>query len=61
MSSRWLTPAQAAEFICVSKRCLARWRDQVSGPPFSRKGKIVRYDSVKLQAWMERSEVRTAS
>jgi hypothetical protein len=45
----------------VSVRTVEGWRHDGSGPPFVQVGKGVRYDPVKVQAWLgEREGTSTA-
>jgi Helix-turn-helix domain len=47
----FLTAAQAADLLNISKVSLARWRIKGSGPPFSKFGRAVRYERSTLFDW----------
>ena len=53
-----MTPAQAAQFLCVSEDYLRDHRKRKSGPPYSQPAsKIVRYMRPDLIAWLNRSRI----
>lgn len=47
-----LTAAELARELKVSRRTLARWRSQGTGPPFVRAGRSPRYRWADVQAWL---------
>ncbi|WP_298325795.1 helix-turn-helix domain-containing protein [Asticcacaulis sp.] len=50
-----VTPAEAAEYLKVSPRTLARWRITGDGPAFrALSPQVVRYDRASLRAWLEK-------
>lgn len=50
-----VTPAEAAEYLKVSPRTLARWRITGDGPAFRvLSPQVVRYDRASLRAWLEK-------
>jgi excisionase family DNA binding protein len=50
-----LTAAELARELKVSRRTLARWRSEGSGPPFVRVGRSPRYRWADVQAWLRAS------
>lgn len=49
-----ITPTEAAEYLKVSARTLARWRITGDGPPFRPlSSQVVRYDRTDLCTWLE--------
>jgi excisionase family DNA binding protein len=50
-----LTAAELAAELKVSRRTLARWRSEGSGPPFVRVGRSPRYRWADVQAWLRAS------
>jgi len=51
MSTRFLTPEQAAEILNVQPQTLAKWRMLGEGPPYSKFGRAVRYPDGPLYEW----------
>jgi hypothetical protein len=55
-----LTEQEAAEILGVSVRTLKSWRygerRWVQGPPYSKVGRGVRYQSEALRAWLKANE-----
>lgn len=60
---RYLTPAQAADYIGASVSYLAKARSEgnrdghTPGPPYSKIGKVVRYDLEDLDDWIRANKV----
>ena len=56
----WLTPEQAAAYLCLSKLTLTDWRCNGTWPVYHKAGSLVRYHIADLDAWMVSSakEVR---
>ena len=53
LSSRLLTPAQAAELLGVPEGTLAQWRSQRRGPAFIKlEGRLVRYRARDLDSYI---------
>jgi DNA binding domain, excisionase family len=51
---RWLSPAEAAEYLGCSKNFLDKDRQsRTHGIPYSRLGRYVRYDRHELDAYLE--------
>jgi len=50
-TSRWLTRAQAAEYLRVSVRTLDNLREHEDLPATHLIGRIVRFDRLALDAW----------
>jgi predicted DNA-binding transcriptional regulator AlpA len=48
----WLTTGEAAEHTKLSESLLEKARCNGSGPPYSKKGKSVRYLKSDVDAWM---------
>jgi hypothetical protein len=49
-----LTAAELARELKVSRRTLARWRKEGTGPPFMRAGRSPRYLWRDVQYWLAR-------
>jgi predicted DNA-binding transcriptional regulator AlpA len=59
MNKRFLSRAEAAEFLGLRPQTLANFSWQGQGPPFVRISlRCVRYDPDELMAWMKAREVR---
>lgn len=62
VEQRLLTTNQAAERLGLSRRTLESWRLTGNGPQFRRIGpRLVRYDSVDLQAFVDAQVQRSTS
>jgi hypothetical protein len=61
LEQRYLSTAQAALYTGYPESTLEKWRVQGKGPPWSKApgSKHVRYDKLKLDAWMEANERRS--
>jgi hypothetical protein len=53
-NSRWLPPKETAAYLHVSEDCLQAWRSARKGPPWSKVGKVVRYDVYDLDNFLKR-------
>jgi len=51
-SGRYCTEQKAASYLDVKVSTLRDWRFRGSGPPFSKLGRLVRYDFAALDQWM---------
>lgn len=49
-----LTEQTLSKQLHVSLACLRRWRVERRGPVFIRVGRLVRYDSHDVEAWLSR-------
>ena len=49
---RYCTEQKAASYLDVKVSTLRDWRFRGSGPPFSKLGRLVRYDLSALDEWM---------
>jgi excisionase family DNA binding protein len=54
LSNRWLTTAEAAEYLSLSQSHLNKLRCIGGGPRFSAATRAIRYNRSDLDAWMER-------
>lgn len=52
MKDRFMTGKQLAELLHVSVRTLEGWRLKGGGPPFARFGKVVVYDKIDVDLWI---------
>jgi excisionase family DNA binding protein len=52
-----LTPEEVAVVTGLSRETLAQWRSQKRGLPYLKIGRVVRYDSAEVQAYLERCRV----
>ena len=53
VQKRWLTTAEAAQHLNCSKDFLNKDRAQLRRIPFSRLGRVIRYDVFDLDAFLE--------
>jgi len=58
--TEYMTTAQAAEYLGLSRYTLSAWRKDDSGPPYCRFGVAVRYAKRDLDAWAAANRVRTS-
>jgi len=49
----WMTEAGVAQSLGISKVTLYSWRAQAKGPRFTKIGRLVRYRSSDVEAWLE--------
>lgn len=61
VTSEWLVPRMAAQYLMVSVSTLAKWRCYGGGPAFSRVGRSVRYHRTELDLYLEARTVRNTS
>jgi len=57
---RWLNPSELKEEFGIEKSTQSKWRMKSSKIkiPFSKIGsKIIRYDRIKINIWLEKNEV----
>jgi hypothetical protein len=59
--AKWLTPAQAAAHVSLSKQRLARLRLSGTGPEYHKIGRSILYDLAALDDWMARHRRRSTS
>lgn len=52
MLARYLTTAQAADFLNLSRFTLEKWRSRAVGPPYIKLGARVRYRLGDLEAYV---------
>jgi len=57
IKSKFLTEDQAADAVRHSRRTLIRWREQGTGPAFTRLGRRIVYRRDTLESWMRGQEV----
>lgn len=58
----WLRPAEASQFLGISRSTLAKMRLRGDGPPYSKAGpRIVLYDRDELLFWLHRRKRRSTS
>jgi len=57
-TSAFLTESQAADYLCISKKTLQRWRFNRKGPTYTKlNNKLIRYHQVNLEEWMKEQSV----
>ncbi|ADK83488.1 DNA binding domain protein, excisionase family [Desulfarculus baarsii DSM 2075] len=49
----FLATPQAAELLGISRKTLEKWRLVGGGPSYCKVGRLVRYTSDDLQAWLD--------
>jgi excisionase family DNA binding protein len=49
----WMTEARVAASLGISKVTLYSWRARAKGPRFTKIGRLVRYRSSDVDAWLE--------
>lgn len=59
MTRLLLSTPKAAEYMDLSPRTLETWRGLGRGPRFRKVGRLVRYDPVDLDAFLDASYVET--
>lgn len=52
---------QAAEYLCVKPNTLEIWRVQGAGPTYKKIGRLVRYSTTDLDAYLEAQSRRSTS
>ncbi len=57
----WLDTHGAAAYLSVTRKQMEHWRSAGGGPPFSRLGRLVRYQRAQLDAWMAGRQVRSTA
>lgn len=60
ITPRFLTAAQVAVYIGSTEGTVRVWTSQRK-IPFIKKGRLVRYDRLAVDAWMQRDAVKVAS
>lgn len=54
--TQYMTEAEAAQFLSLSKRTLQAWRMKQMGPPFHKlENRLIRYKAEDLQQWLDDS------
>ena len=56
-NARLLTTDEASRYLGLRSQLLVQWRYDRKGPPFHRLGRLVRYDVILLDAWLEEQKV----
>lgn len=56
-----MMPGDAAAYLGVSHKTLAKWRDSGIGPQYVRLEKRVRYSKRDIMVWVESRKVRSIS
>jgi excisionase family DNA binding protein len=51
--SEWMTDAMVAERLGISRPTLYAWRMTAKGPPWLKLGRLVRYKTADVNAWLE--------
>jgi hypothetical protein len=54
-----LSPEELAQILGVKPQTLARWRVNKNGPPYSKLGKIIRYNKVDLIDWLNKHKYQS--
>lgn len=52
ITSPWMTPKEAAEYLKTTVRTLQHYRTKKSGPHYEKRGKVIRYNIEDLDRWM---------
>ena len=55
MTPGWVTPKAAADYLQVSESTLYALRRAGDGPPYAKRGQLVRYSIEDLDAWMRQN------
>jgi excisionase family DNA binding protein len=61
MTPEYLDTAATAELTGISKSTLEKWRVAGNKIPFIRAGRLVKYDSEDVRAWMAGRKVQSTS
>jgi excisionase family DNA binding protein len=56
-----LTEREAASVLAVSQRTLQKWRLTGDGPPYAKVGRLVRYSTADLDAYVAQGRRRSTS
>jgi len=56
-NKRWLSPDEFEKEFGISKSTQAKYRLEKNKIPFSKIGKFIRYDRIKIDKWLESNEV----
>lgn len=59
MTSPYLTPRKAAEYLLASENTLAQYRSEKRGPAYIKRGNRIVYTVEDLDAWMRSNRVET--
>lgn len=51
----WMTPAECAAHVGVSRNTLGTWRARGEGPPHVKVGQVVRYERAAVDQWMRKN------
>ena len=58
VSKKFLSEDDLSAKLGIAKQTLSNWRHtRLAGPPFVRVGRLIRYDSDAVQAWLEENTV----
>ena len=57
----FITAQRAAEILELDVGTLAKWRWLRKGPPFYKRGRVVRYLEDELRAWMKDGRAQTSA
>jgi hypothetical protein len=57
MTSPYLTPKAAAEYVLSTENTLAQYRSEKRGPAYIKRGNRVVYTLADLDAWMQANRV----
>ena len=61
-SSAFLTESKAAEYLCISKKTLQRWRFNQKGATYAKlNNKLIRYHLPDLDEWMDQQSITHGS
>ena len=58
-SKKYLSPKEVEELFNIPATILEKWRYRKVGPEYLKLGKLVRYQTAEVEAWIERHKVRT--
>ena len=59
MQDKILNERETADFLNCSVAALRRWRQEGRGPSYYRVGKLIRYGSGDIEAYLESQRVET--
>lgn len=54
---RWITQAEAAELLGITRKTLGVWAEAGRGPTYHRIGGLRRYTAADVQAYLDRTRI----
>jgi predicted site-specific integrase-resolvase len=61
IGKKLLKPAEAADYLSVAVKTLAKWRCEGGGPVFTKINRHIRYDLADLEKWIQNKKFESTS